>query len=353
MSYSGAMFTFLAQKIKIKNLKLATFVFVSLFAFSFAVFSLADTQNTSSKNIFQDTDQDGLSNEEERLYGTDSHKADTDGDGYSDGTEIKSGYNPLKAAPGDKVSTITDTQNADVLATTTSLTKEAQKTNLTEEVSRQVVTVLKESTSNKQDISLDDLRSVVQEIINTNVSTDTLPEIDEKSIKIQKQKYSNLSELDRTAKIKEDTLAYVTAVSYILVNTSPVPMQSDDDMQKLASFVTANSMGVLSGENAALLDDFTVKGNLIAEQLQDLEVPENMLPMHMKTLRLAQYITTFKEKIKPKDSNDPLAQINTFAQITGCIQLLADLATDIEKTLAENGIADVSNSLSDVYSDEK
>lgn len=338
------MFTFLAQKIKIKNLKLATFVFGSLFAFSFAVFSLADTQSTSSKNIFQDADQDGLSNEEERLYGTDPHKADTDGDGYSDGTEIKSGYNPLKAAPGDKVSTLTDVQSADVLAMAVSSETGSQKTNLTEEVSRQVATALKESASNKQNLSLDDLRSVVQKTINDNVSTDTLPEIDVKSIKIQKQKYSNLSEADRVAKIKEDTLAYVAAVSYILVNTSPVPLQSDGDMQKLASFITTNSMGVLSGENSALLDDFVSKGNLITQQLQDLKVPENMLPMHMKALRLAQYITTFKDKIKPSDSNDPLAQINSFAQVEGFMQLFTDLANDMEKTLTENSIADTPTS---------
>ncbi|MFH1610466.1 MAG: hypothetical protein ABIA91_01110 [Patescibacteria group bacterium] len=44
---------------------------------------------------FQDTDGDGLSDEEEiGIWGTDPTNPDTDGDGYSDGKEVESGYNP-------------------------------------------------------------------------------------------------------------------------------------------------------------------------------------------------------------------------------------------------------------------
>ena len=43
-----------------------------------------------------DTDGDGLSDGDEVLkYKTDPLKADTDGDGYTDATEIQKGYNPL------------------------------------------------------------------------------------------------------------------------------------------------------------------------------------------------------------------------------------------------------------------
>lgn len=42
-----------------------------------------------------DTDNDGLSDYEEvKIYHTNPLKSDTDGDGYSDGAEVKSGYNP-------------------------------------------------------------------------------------------------------------------------------------------------------------------------------------------------------------------------------------------------------------------
>ncbi|MBI4599556.1 hypothetical protein HY732_01395 [Candidatus Uhrbacteria bacterium] len=44
-----------------------------------------------------DEDQDGLTDAEERLYGTGEAKSDTDGDGFSDGNEIKNLFDPVKA----------------------------------------------------------------------------------------------------------------------------------------------------------------------------------------------------------------------------------------------------------------
>jgi len=51
----------------------------------------------------QDTDHDGLSDNMESIYGTDSNNPDSDGDGYLDGEEVISGYDPLKPAPDDKL----------------------------------------------------------------------------------------------------------------------------------------------------------------------------------------------------------------------------------------------------------
>lgn len=42
-----------------------------------------------------DSDKDQLPDEIELIMGTDPNKADTDGDGYEDGLEVKNGYNPL------------------------------------------------------------------------------------------------------------------------------------------------------------------------------------------------------------------------------------------------------------------
>lgn len=46
----------------------------------------------------KDSDNDGLTDVEETLYRTDKNKPDTDRDGYIDGQEIASGYNPLEIA---------------------------------------------------------------------------------------------------------------------------------------------------------------------------------------------------------------------------------------------------------------
>ncbi len=48
-----------------------------------------------SSDASQDTDQDGLGDfDEVRVYLTNPSKADTDGDGFKDGQEVSSGYNP-------------------------------------------------------------------------------------------------------------------------------------------------------------------------------------------------------------------------------------------------------------------
>lgn len=42
-----------------------------------------------------DSDGDGLTDEQELALGTDPHNPDTDGDGYPDGVEVENGFNPL------------------------------------------------------------------------------------------------------------------------------------------------------------------------------------------------------------------------------------------------------------------
>jgi len=58
---------------------------------------------TTKKPVIVDMDSDGLTDEQEKIYGTDPLKQDTDGDGFKDGEEVKNGYDPLKPAPGDKI----------------------------------------------------------------------------------------------------------------------------------------------------------------------------------------------------------------------------------------------------------
>lgn len=50
-----------------------------------------------------DSDDDGFPDPDEREFGADPFNPDTDGDGYRDGDEIKNGYNPLIPSPGDKL----------------------------------------------------------------------------------------------------------------------------------------------------------------------------------------------------------------------------------------------------------
>lgn len=78
-----------------KRLSFAILILSAVFLF--AGISFAQEQTVEYREgIVVDSDLDGLTDEgEKQLYGTDSKKADSDGDGYLDGAEVLSGTDPI------------------------------------------------------------------------------------------------------------------------------------------------------------------------------------------------------------------------------------------------------------------
>ncbi|MFA6475061.1 MAG: hypothetical protein WCV88_02550 [Patescibacteria group bacterium] len=60
--------------------------------------------NTNISVPAKDTDGDGLTNDEEKIWGTKADLPDTDGDGYKDGVEVVAGYDPTNATSAGKIS---------------------------------------------------------------------------------------------------------------------------------------------------------------------------------------------------------------------------------------------------------
>lgn len=77
-----------------KLLKFSTyglsFIVITVLIFAYSPVVLHSEETT-------DPDGDGLTDEEERVYYTDPLNADTDGDSYFDGDEVRNGYSPLAA----------------------------------------------------------------------------------------------------------------------------------------------------------------------------------------------------------------------------------------------------------------
>jgi hypothetical protein len=67
----------------------------------FAALPEAEKQNPELLSDNDDNDNDGLTNSEEIIWGTDSNNPDTDGDGYLDGEEVAANHDPKKPAPDD------------------------------------------------------------------------------------------------------------------------------------------------------------------------------------------------------------------------------------------------------------
>ncbi len=64
----------------------------------------------------EDSDHDGLSNQQEVIWNTDPFNPDTDGDGFKDGEEVNSGHSPLVPGPDDLINADNLTQQFSDLA---------------------------------------------------------------------------------------------------------------------------------------------------------------------------------------------------------------------------------------------
>lgn len=347
---------FFSLLIPTKRLQLPLLVFSVLVFTSFGFFSIA-SENFSGKNIFQDADQDGLTNEEEHLYGTDPQKADTDGDSYSDGAEVRSGYDPLKPSPGDKIvptkesgSTSSKASSQEDAPSSKSLSAEetsgvggSDEDNLTQQVSQQIADILKSSSENNTDASatVQTMQENLQNLLDgKNIGTIELPEVDEKDIKIKKQEYADLSEEERRATIKQDTLEYVTKVSYILASNAPEVLSTPEDMEKMATTMMTDALASIESGNSQYLQDIADKGKQVLLELRDIEVPENMLSSHKKAIQLFQYASTLPKELKSFDS-DPLSNIVVLSKMQGLLGILSSFVKEIDSTLKDVGIQEI------------
>jgi hypothetical protein len=349
----------LFKGIKIKKVKISLAVFFGLLIVSFTMFSYAQENSTSNKNIFLDSDQDGLSDAEEKVYGTDPFKADTDSDGYSDGQEVKSGYNPLVPAPNDKIISSSETKasaqsaapvsptsassNSNTASSSTKSTASKASTdnqNVTQELSSQLTDLINNKTSGSQDISMDDLDSIIGQLTASSTLTfDDLPDIDSKEIKIKKQNYSNLSESDRQAKEKDDAEQYMTAVSYIFLNNAPTKITKSDDLNNFSKEVISQVQSLSdSFSNISYFENLAVKGSDMLKELKDVEVPADLVDIHIKGLQLITYAVSLKDKYKI-NSDDPASSVLALSEVENLMSLFQQYSSDSGEKLTELGVS--------------
>jgi len=313
---------------KTKNIKIPIIVLSCLMIASFAFYVTAQEQAATNKNIFIDSDQDGLSDAEEKTYGTDPHNPDTDGDGYSDGAEVKAGYDPLKPAPGDKLAP----------EKTAAVTDPVPANNLTKTVAQKISTMASQSGSNGQSISVSDVQQLVDDTINNSKdSANNLPPIDPSEIKIKKNTYKNLSPEKAKQQQKEDFAKYITSVSYILASNSPRPITSSTDVTSVMTSVIQSISTSISKQSSTYVNDLTGNAEKTLEQLKDIEVPEEFVDIHTKALQFAKYSVSLKDALN-STPDDPLSDLANLSKIEGFAESLDSFMTETQTKLDEYGL---------------
>lgn len=315
------------------QMRTSLLLFFGLLISSVTFFVSADDTMTD-KNIFQDSDQDGLSNDEEALYKTDPLDKDSDDDGYTDGVEVESGYDPRKPAPGDK---LVDTKEG-------SRENESQvgaSTNLTTQVSEQIATMVQESTlEGGEEVTLDTITESVQSVLEQTDQEIVLPEVSVDEVKV-KQVSKKLKEAERLEKEKEDAVEYLTVMAYILANNSPKKFHSQNDLSSLLTSLGTDSLSAITLGNTKYLEDLSKKGEKILEETKEIEVPEGMLDVHVRAIKMAKYSITLKDEVSKTNPSDPLGQIASLSKLQGFFGVVSDFSQEIYSKMAEYGIKEI------------
>lgn len=306
--------------IKIKHLKQFLLILACIFLASFNYLTYAETTTANSETCDKsvDSDCDGLTNTEEKLYGLNPDSIDTDGDGYSDGVEIKSGYDPLKAAPEDKIATGTVVKTIPTYVQT-------DTASLTEKFSQNLTALVK--SKDKQAITTTDIKNLVEEQLITTteepVTLETLPDIDRSKIKILKQDYSALSNTARQKKEIEDAARYSEQIIYLFINNAPTQLATVADFSAFRdTFFSHLSDLSNSNDDSEYFSDLGNRLEIISNQALDVQVPETMLDMHIKFLRIIEGILTLRNYSDIQD--DPIKKLLVMNRAIGYVGLVSD-----------------------------
>lgn len=317
--------------VKLKNIQLSFIVLASLIILSFAFFVSAQNNSETSNNIFTDSDQDGLSDQEEKIYGTDPHDKDTDNDSYTDSIEVQSGYDPLKPAPGDKI----------IAENKSNQTSSAESgKNMTKKLAYQI-TQLAQNPDSKESINSETIQSLVgqtipeDQVFGVGGNTSEEPLFSAKDFKIKKQNYGNLSQEKAEEKRKADFVEYSAAIIYIFFSNSSQPLTSESSgMGALINSMSQKVINAFSSRDPKQVESIAESGEKMLEQIKEITVPEELVDMHIQALTFAAYAKDMQKYISP-NMTDPIADIQNLSKVIGLISNASSLFSQMEAKSTE------------------
>ena len=355
---------------KVNKIKVALSIIASFAMFAITLLAMAENKNDN--NIFLDYDQDGLTDQEEKMLGTDPRNPDTDGDGYTDGKEVQSGYNPLKSAPGDRLISWTETDDKKSAATREDkLNEDAEKINsaenllggeltndifydfssdpenpnLTNEMIGELMALTadkakkSEDFADNPDFSLDDFDQVAEKSLEKADIIQDFPEIRDEEIKILPPVNNEDLEPDKVKeKQKQEIQKYLASLAFIFASNSPFAVDSSSELE---SNLTAESNTLLNALNTGdkeTIDSYAQKAQTAINQMKNVEVPFVLKDAHKSILALSIYTVGLKDKVFT-DTNDPVKSLLALSSLQAVAEASLKTQEKIESVLNEYGIS--------------
>lgn len=365
---------------------------------SFVVFMttfFAVAQNKNSSTLFLDSDQDGLTDQEEHMIGTDPYNADTDGDGYSDGKEVESGYNPLKPAPGDKIVVGQSSSPADSTQTSTvnSASASAQATdqqndasqssqqtvdnpnlasgdpsegvansslstsdvlndissdpsnpNLTNEMIGQLMQLTKDKASssdsfaNDPTFTSDDISQVTQNALQTVDLTKDLPEIKDSDLHILPAvDDKKLSADEIKTEQKKEIEKYLAQSALIFASNAPFPVDKPENLSTSINTESTNLITALANGDTTKIESYAQKAQTGIDQMKKVEVPYILKDIDKSALQLAMYTLSLKDQIS-LNSADPMKSLAAASSLQAVAEKSTELQSQLTQILNDYGI---------------
>jgi len=317
-------------------------------AVAIVVLVVSFTDAKSANALFEDFDQDGLSNEEEAVLGTDPYKEDSDGDGYGDYTEVNGGYDPLKPAPGDKIITqegenTTTPEKSVSLDENQEVTYEGANTeNLTQKAAAQLAGLANEATSGGGEITLDSIETLVSGSLESAKEPIELPEVLDEEILILDRDYDGIDDEERERREREDAIEYLSAVSYIIASSVPqrISFDSQENLPSVAEGEIVRLISNFSQGNLGYVREWAKRGEEVLEDMYEVEVPEELLDLHKRGIQIARYAIELEQNMDVQ-SDDPIGSIATLSQAQGFLILIANYQEDVFSELEALGIEEL------------
>ncbi len=305
--------------------KTALYLFCLLTTFSFTYFVSGDVDQGS---IFEDFDSDGLSNSEEQIYGTDPHDADTDRDGYNDGVEITSGYDPLVPAPGDRII------NQEQLGQRHSvLGRGGLEGSLTGDFMSGFGDYAAQLQSAGLNFSDEEINQQVQSLITPESTELYVDAVNMDRITIKEQNYEELSQTEREQREVNDYEEYEAAILYIYKETYSDSFSSDQPNDVVAEFLGRAQVLQQGGDQFSYFFDLAEKGVSSTDQLYAVAVPEDLLSLHVKSLEISHYIDAIHQSQKGINlEEDPINFILGVTRMQGVVQMMQELRDEWYQT---------------------
>lgn len=295
------------------------------------LFSGSSLDNVVQKQAFnsvtkKDSDNDGLKDWEEELWGTDPNNSDTDGDGTNDGDEINENRDPLKAGPDD----VLDVNTLTAKTNTGNTSQKSIELTTTDKFAQDFFT---------EYLSLKDSEGVVDEYGKSLLIESAISKIIDSDNSLIRYTNSDLNISDRT---DEDFVRnYGNTLGGIVFDNSP----NTDNESDILNNIIANG----DKEEVKKLDIIINAYRNTAKDMLLVSVPKDIVSGHINLIESIEQVSKYIEDIGTINE-DPIRAIAGIEGYERSIVILNSALKDLRGYFVDKKVIFDENEMGSVFS---